>query len=492
MRPAASWAPLALEDPVPGRPAEVAEGARAVAAAADALLEVVGALRTVAATGRARSLEALDARTLALATALEGVGGRARAAGQALVTYAEGLSAAQDAAATLLEDARAAAHALDGASDDASFWWARAAAAADGGDPAALAHEERATAAGFEAAAAEDRLVAARAGLRAVTARRDAAAEAALAVLDPGADGRGAVLGAVVLGAAAASLAWAHLAPLLAAGLDALGAAVAPVVDAVAEALSWLWEHLEQIADVVGFLALLLAWVPSIGPALGALATVLAVVVLVKHLVQVARGEQGAGILASDVLGVVTFGTARAAGAVVRVSAGTGGLRGGGAAVRAALSPAGLVREWRADTAAGLRALVDPQTLPRAGAALAEAGRSPLSFAARVLGATPDEVQHLRALGAVARDPAGAAAAAGELLTPSRALAAGASTVWTGAQVTEAVQTVRAVAGLAAPDPAPTAPAGAPPLAPPPTPGVPHPLAPVNPLLPAGAGGAGR
>ncbi len=84
---------------------------------------------------------------------------------------------------------------------------------------------------------------------------------------------------------------------------------------AVADAGRWVWDHLDDIATLVGVAALVLCWVPVVGQVLAVAAAALSAVVMVKAL---AEGDMGAAALAA--VGVLTFGVGRATTAAIKVT----------------------------------------------------------------------------------------------------------------------------------------------------------------------------
>ncbi|TDC27139.1 hypothetical protein E1265_02345 [Streptomyces sp. 8K308] len=88
---------------------------------------------------------------------------------------------------------------------------------------------------------------------------------------------------------------------------------------AFSQALNFVGELAGQIAMVAGIAALLLCWVPVLGQALAAVATIATAVSLVVNLLQ---GDLR-GILI-DSIGLLTFGLGRAAGAAARAARGRG------------------------------------------------------------------------------------------------------------------------------------------------------------------------
>ena len=283
MRPT-SWYPLAATDPVPGDPDALRQHAdehAAVAASIGVVAEDVKVLQRDPAL-QSFAVDELRHRTEVVAESIKKAHARYVAVAEALTTYASALRRAQEAADELLVRARATQQSLD----EAAQQRLRAAILLRDleDDPTADATDVRTTTRRLEAAReavddAEIRLSHLRDELETVQRQRDAAAQDAI--------------DRITMARASDGLDdgwWEDW------GLD-----VATQVSNVAG----------TVATSAGTAALVLCWVPIVGPALGVIATVAGAASLVANFLLAYNDEKGWTDFGIDALGMVSFGWSR-------------------------------------------------------------------------------------------------------------------------------------------------------------------------------------
>ncbi|MBD7920128.1 hypothetical protein H9657_17790 [Cellulomonas sp. Sa3CUA2] len=284
---ATSWYPLAATDPVPGDPAVLTQQAaahREVAAqirlAADSLVELTSDPRM-----RSLAVDTLRERAAGVAGTIRKARARYLAVADALSTYAVALRQAQEAADDLLARARTTQQSLD----EAVQQRLRAAVLLRDleDDPAAAATDVRATTNRLETARtavddAELRLTTLRDELEIVERERDAAARRAIDTIDEARASDGLDDG------------W----------WEDWGLEVATQVSAIAG----------KVATIAGTAALVLCWVPILGPALALTATIAGAASLVANVMLAAKGEKGWADAGIDALGMLSFGWGKVVG----------------------------------------------------------------------------------------------------------------------------------------------------------------------------------
>ncbi|SFB05706.1 hypothetical protein [Cellulomonas marina] len=426
-----------------------------LALAAGALLDAASRVRGSVVAGQSLAAAALASRAGGTAIDLDRVADRAAAASRALGTYAADLEEAQARARTALEHARAAERVRDRAAAAADDVVAQQVREVDPVRVAALAADGAAAAGAM--AAAEDDLAAARASVAAVEAARDASALAAARVLDANGPLPWSALGGLA----------ASVGAVLGAVVHAVGTGVGTGVataagtawDGVVAAGRWLLERLDTIAPVLSIGAFLLGWVPVLGQVLIVLATVAAVVALVRDLCRKLQGDDETTwwTVAGDLLGVVSGGLSRAIGVGVLAAAG-GGVRFGtvvGREARASMTSLVLFRALRADlgdgvsrvrdAAAQVRRMPVGDALGTVGASVLGAARAPHQRLLRLF-ANADEWQALRGLAStVAGRPVLGAVPLDDV--PRETAAAG-TLAWTGMRAYDATSLVGEVGEL--------------------------------------------
>lgn len=286
-----SWYPLAPSDPVPGDPdavdaagARYAHIARTIGSTAEQLRTLTDATGTVS-----DAVDAIREKAESVANDIQRARGRYDGVGSALRTYSHALRAAQAEADAALADARAAQERLDQASAAITLAQRRLDGLTDddADDEARSRYQRQRATARSERDDAEVALIAARTRLDAAVASRDSAAEIAIGAIDD----------------------------IPSDGLDDgwwqdWGSDVAHTVS------TWAG----NLAAGFGVAALVLSWVPVVGPALGIIAAGLGAVALVADLF-IAFNEGGAEAwtnVALGVVGLVTFGAGQAIGRSAR------------------------------------------------------------------------------------------------------------------------------------------------------------------------------
>lgn len=300
-----SWYPLAPSDPVPGDPAAVQTAGVRYTHMAVTITATARQLRTLTdADGTvSEAVDAIREKAETVAGDIERAHDRYHGVGLALQSYATALAAAQAEADAALADARAAQERLDQANAAITLAQRRLDGLSDEDvdDEARTRYQSQRTSARNERDDAEIALIAARTRLDAAVAERDSAAEIAIAQIEE----------------------------IPSDGLDDgwwedWGSDVAHNVS------TWAG----NLAAGFGIAALVLSWVPVVGPALGIIAAGLGAVALVAD-VFIAFNEGGAEAwtnVALGVVGLVTFGAGYAL---------SGAARGLTASVRPALAQAG-------------------------------------------------------------------------------------------------------------------------------------------------------
>lgn len=280
MRPT-SWYPLAATDPIPGDPDALRQHAdehAAVAASIGVVAEDVKILQRDPAL-QSFAVDELRHRAEGVAESIKKAHARYVAVAEALTTYASALRRAQESADELLVRARATQQSLD----EATQQRLRAAILLRDleDDPNADPADVRTTSRRLEAARdavddAERRLSHLRDELETVKQQRDAAAQDAIDTITKARAGDGLDDG------------W----------WEDWGLEVATQVSNVAG----------TVATIAGTAALVLCWVPILGPALAAIATVAGAASLVANGFLAAKGEKGWTDFGIDALGLVSFG----------------------------------------------------------------------------------------------------------------------------------------------------------------------------------------
>lgn len=286
-----SWYPLAPSDPVPGDPAAVQTAGVRYTHMAVTITATARQLRTLTdADGTVSdAVDAIREKAETVAGDIERAHDRYHGVGLALQTYATALAAAQTEADAALADARAAQERLDQANAAITLAQRRLDGLSDEDvdDEARTRYQGQRTSARNERDDAEIALIAARTRLDAAVADRDSAAEIAIGAIDD----------------------------IPSDGLDDgwwedWGSDIAHTVS------TWAG----NLAAGFGIAALVLSWVPVVGPALGIIAAGLGAVALVADLF-IAFNEGGAEAwtnVALGVVGLVTFGAGQAIGRSAR------------------------------------------------------------------------------------------------------------------------------------------------------------------------------
>lgn len=294
-----TWYPLAWTDPVPGDPAAVRDAARRYDAVAQRITRAAADLRDVGAgvVGTSLAVDELRARAVETAERVAAARERYASTAAALGDYADDLAHAQSVAQDALDAARRAARAVDDAGQDVQRWARQAVEAADTAQ--AAAYERLAETAREARDEAERALCRARELLDEAVALRDAAAQRArdLITRTLGADGL-------------ADSLW-----------TALGSGASAVGSWFTDVGHWFYDHVDEIATVLGVAALLLAWVPVLGQALAAAALIAGALQLARDLHLALTTDAGWRDVALGALGLVTFGVGRLAGQGLRLAA---------------------------------------------------------------------------------------------------------------------------------------------------------------------------
>jgi len=268
----------------------------------DAAVRIAQASRDLRAVadGLADSSRAVEEVRSRAAEAAERIGAahdRYAATGTALDGYAEGLDRAQHVAQDALTAARRAAQAIEHADQDVRRWTQRAVETVDAAE--AAGYEHLAEIARDARDTSEQALGQARELLEEAVRTRDAAAQAARELIERviGQDG---------------------LADSLWSGLGRAGSAVGSWF---ADVGHWFFDHVDEIATVLGVAALLLAWVPVVGQALAAAALIAGALQLARDVHLALTTDAGWRDVAIGALGLVTFGVGRLAGQGLRLAA---------------------------------------------------------------------------------------------------------------------------------------------------------------------------
>lgn len=281
---ATSWYPLAATDPVPGDPAAVERDSATHDAVAEHIANAAAGLRRLAADPQIQSkaAQAVRERANEVASSIQKARGRYVAVAEALSQYAGELRVAQRSADELLLRAREAQRVLD----EAAQQRLRAVSLLTDleSEPSSDSSEVRAARARLEAArheadVAESQLASLRYELEIVVHDRDMAAQHAIGRIDEA--------------TASDNLndTW----------WEDGGLEIATEVSQIAG----------KVATIAGTAALVLGWVPILGPALALTATIAGAASLAANLVLAAKGEKGWTDAAFDVAGFVSFGWGR-------------------------------------------------------------------------------------------------------------------------------------------------------------------------------------
>jgi hypothetical protein len=283
-----SWYPLAGSDPVPGDPGKVTasgERYRTVAAAIESAATRLRQLTSQTDGNQSDAVEAIRDNSAKVAGEISKADGRYMVVGDALVTYARQLAQAQAESLQALYVAQAAQHAVDQASSDVT----RTARSLDEttDETERGVYQSKLNHARSSRDAADASLARARQDLEAAVSLRDQAAQQAISSIESKTDNDGLNDG------------W----------WENWGSELFNTVSKVFSGL----------ASVFGVLALVLAWVPVLGEALAAVALIAGAVALVADIVLKIAGEGSWVNIAIGVLGLVTFGAGRIAGAALKV-----------------------------------------------------------------------------------------------------------------------------------------------------------------------------
>ncbi|UZN02688.1 hypothetical protein [Cellulomonas sp. S1-8] len=294
-----SWYPLAWTDPVPGDPTAVRAAARQYEDVAARVTRASADLRAVAEgmPDRSQAVDEVRSRAAEAAERVTAAHDRYAATGAALADYADGLDRAQQVAQDALTAARRAAEAIEHADQDVRRWAQQAADAVDVAQSAAydrLAETARGT-----RDDAEHALTRARELLDGAVVARDVAAQAARDLIER-----------VIAEDGLADSLWGGL-------VDAASA----VGSWFGDVGHWFFDHIDEIATVLGVAALLLAWVPVLGQALAAAALIAGALQLARDVYLALTTDAGWGAVAVGALGLVTFGVGRLAGQGLRLAA---------------------------------------------------------------------------------------------------------------------------------------------------------------------------
>ncbi len=310
MRPV-DWYPLAYLDPVAGDPDgirgaghEYRRVAWQIAGAADDLRQMSTELAADRDGGSAAVAE-VEAKAARLADTIERAHARYVAAGDALLTYADALAAAQEASLVAYDQAVAAVRTQDVALDSIRRW---SRLADDADDPQVerryLGMVDHAR---TDLAGADTALDTARATLRTAVASRDEALALACA----------AIRGAMARDDLHDTI-WQDLGG----GVQEAGLAV--------------WNGVDEIADALTIASVALSWLPGANAVLGAGATIAGAALLLRDSVDYATGNGSAQDVRASALGVATFGVGRFAAKGIELS--VAATRGGRAARQLGLS----------------------------------------------------------------------------------------------------------------------------------------------------------
>lgn len=290
------WTPLAESDPAPGDADRLESGARhyaKVAAAIELAAKRLGRI-TAGLDAQSKAVEALRASSAEVGGDISRAHERYAGVAAALTDFLPTLNAAQEQSLTLLQKARTAESALQDAERLAAEARARAAAAPPGLAEVDLYEGRRLD--GLALAAQQD-----------ITTARKAVADLAAEVAQ--ARRRAVLRIRDVHGSGGLKDGWRdnfggwvnqHIAPILPA--------------------------LNKVSAALGAAALVLAWVPFLGPALGTAALIVAGVGLLANLSMSVGKEAGWGPSAIAAVGLASFGLAKLASA--RYVTAAGGARG--------------------------------------------------------------------------------------------------------------------------------------------------------------------
>lgn len=294
-----TWYPLAWTDPVPGDPAAVRAAARDHTDAAERITRTAQDLRAVAdgVTGRSLAVDEVRSRAAEVADRVAAAHDRYAVTGAALQDYADGLDRAQQLAQDALTAARRAEQAITHADQDVRRWAQQAVDTADATQ--AAAYERLAETARETRDDAERALDQARELLDRAVVVRDTAAQVARDLVRR-------------------VLAEDGLADSLWGALTQTGSAIGSWF---ADLGHWFFDHVDEIATVLGVAALLLAWVPVVGQTLAALALIAGALQLARDVYLALTTDVGWGDVAVGALGLVTFGVGRLAGQGLRLAA---------------------------------------------------------------------------------------------------------------------------------------------------------------------------
>lgn len=276
-----NWHPLATDDPLPGDPTVVAEAADRLKAIREAIFSATeqGSRDASISEMSSDAVDALVERNKDAFEPIKDAAGRYSTAAIALADYANALERAQLEADAALEQAQSAQWRVDEATEDLRVLESIQ-ANADPMEPPDPSIAWRVQEAAWSQQSAQATINQAADDLALAVRRHDEAAEIAATAI------RGSFDDELTDG-------W----------WETWGKT----------AMEWTSKVAGWIATTAGVLALVLAWVPGLGPALGAIAIIAGIVALVADFVLAFNGDKSWGAVALSALGVATFGVGRVA-----------------------------------------------------------------------------------------------------------------------------------------------------------------------------------
>lgn len=329
-----NWYPIATKDPIPGDPADVAVAAKNYTDVAAAISRTQSSLETIAEMDglQAKSVEKLRERALKVRENIGKAERRYREVGEALSTYGTAHRQAQDDAETLRTKAVAKQKAVDEAEvERVAAQKAYDAAVEDlerDETPIPWAVSNRRNVAVATKKRLDTELQELIDSLPAVISRWNSAAATAKAAIEK----------------------TVRTDDLKDSHWDNWGRKLAKIVSEVAG----------TVAGIAGIAALVLAWVPVLGPALGVVALVAGLAALVADIVLLANGEGSWGDVLIGLLGAASFGVGRFVGSAAKSLAAAASTKGAKRAERTV--------EWLAENAGSptrknlkVEDLLDPQ-----------------------------------------------------------------------------------------------------------------------------------
>ncbi|SDR98487.1 hypothetical protein SAMN04489860_0537 [Paraoerskovia marina] len=300
-----TWHPLATSDPLPGDPTVVSAGSERLRSVNRSIRFVADETERYSRLDESSSeaVEALTDRVYDVGRNVDKAAARYESAARALSEYAEALTSAQAAADAALEQAQSAQFRADDAAEDLRVLES-VQANADPSEPPDPSITWRIQDAASIRSSAQTTIDQAAQDLALAVRRHDEAAETAATAIRASFDDE-----------------------LTDGWWEEWGK----------DAMEWTSKVAGWIATTAGVLALVLAWVPGLGAALGAIAIVAGVVALVADSFLLRHGEKTLGEWAISALGVATFGVGRVAIAGLRFAT-----HGGAAVARVGMRGVGL------------------------------------------------------------------------------------------------------------------------------------------------------